>query len=194
MDWLADVQRVLPHQLSPFPTRYSATVYLLSVAFLCGLYYGCVAYFGLGPHEEERPVVELEKAPSTTSDELLSPLRTPTLSARSTPLPSIPSLIPTPLSTLPTRRSNLSKVKIRGWIVTGFSSGVMTVASTPFMYDLFKYGGDVAKIGRREALAEGLTSFFMAYLICVSPSLYHIRLGWRRDEDERTRNETDETD
>lgn len=60
------------------------------------------------------------------------------------------------------------KAKTRSWIITATSSAVMTVGSVPFVWDLVCALGDVAMVRRREWLSEGLTSFFLAYLLVVS--------------------------
>lgn len=57
------------------------------------------------------------------------------------------------------------KAKTRSWIITATSSAVMTVGSVPFVWDLVCALGDVAMVRRREWLSEGLTSFFLAYLL-----------------------------
>lgn len=56
----------------------------------------------------------------------------------------------------------------RSWIITGASSALMTLGSLPFVWDFVRGGMDVAKVGRREELAQGLTAFFLAYLAVVS--------------------------
>ncbi|KAK4704102.1 hypothetical protein P7C70_g2105, partial [Phenoliferia sp. Uapishka_3] len=74
-----------------------------------------------------------------------------------------------------TTDANSNKVvKARAWILTATSSFVMTVASLPFVWDFITHGVDVAKIGRREALARATTSFFTAYLVLVQD----LGIGW----------------
>lgn len=50
----------------------------------------------------------------------------------------------------------------------------MTVGSLPFVWDLCRAGGDVAGVGRREWLSQGIGSMFTSYLIAVS--LYSCRV------------------
>mgnify|MGYP001577848294 FL=1 len=58
--------------------------------------------------------------------------------------------------------------KARAWVLTAFSSLVMTLASLPFVADFVRHGADVALVARREELARALSAFFVAYLLLVS--------------------------
>lgn len=70
------------------------------------------------------------------------------------------------------KAEELRKEKIRSWIVTTMSSFIMTVSSIPFCYDLLTSGFDVARIQSRDALSQGMTAFFMAYLLSVCSSFH----------------------
>lgn len=72
-----------------------------------------------------------------------------------------------PHSALKTDQARLRVAKARAWVLTTFSSLVMTLASLPFVADFVLSGGDVGSVQRREALARGVTAFFVAYLLLV---------------------------
>lgn len=59
------------------------------------------------------------------------------------------------------------KAKAQSWILTSASSLVMTLGALPFVYDLVTSGWDVARVQRRAELAQGLSAFFVAYLVAV---------------------------
>ncbi|EDR04263.1 uncharacterized protein LACBIDRAFT_304801 [Laccaria bicolor S238N-H82] len=54
--------------------------------------------------------------------------------------------------------------KQTSWILTTVSSAVMTIASLPFLYDYFSYGGSVKHVRTLPMLSIAATRFFQTYL------------------------------
>ncbi|KIJ95923.1 hypothetical protein K443DRAFT_108043 [Laccaria amethystina LaAM-08-1] len=75
--------------------------------------------------------------------------------------------------------------KKTSWILTTVSSAVMTIASLPFLYDYFSYGGSVKHVRTLPMLSIAATRFFQAYLAVDLvlgsvhyPSHVHLVTGW----------------
>ena len=63
-------------------------------------------------------------------------------------------------------------VKQSAWILTTFSSAIMTLASTPFLYDYFSNGGSVKYIRIIPNLSITVSRFFQSYLAMWVSTFY----------------------
>ena len=58
------------------------------------------------------------------------------------------------------------KLRARSWILTTIASLVMSLASLPYLYDLFAHGYSLLRVKPRlHTVANPLACFFMAYLV-----------------------------
>lgn len=59
-----------------------------------------------------------------------------------------------------------SQARKRSWVLTTIAGAVMSVASLPYLFDLFTHGFDMHAVHPRTAyLADPLAVFFIAYLL-----------------------------
>jgi hypothetical protein len=132
----------------PFPNAYTTICYLSSLVFLTLLYYAAVYTLGF-----------VHEPPTDEKD----PARW-----RNQQSPSRLLVVFSPRFEGEKADNAVDTGKKRSWILTGSVALVMTSASLPFVWDLMSSGLDVGSVRKREALAQGVTAFFMAYLNLVS--------------------------